>query len=178
MPCIPIVRRNCVVAFASLIACTTGDADSHVYQSVPPRRGTSTHVLAVDPSREAPIGSSGPRARIVAVRLASTGEPITLDRLTESVIVTTLVSRGRGSSSAGPARLELGISGEVDTTLVVRIRSPVPLVVSHDVPVVIGRAAGGLPVGRFAMQLRLLGPGGSVLATSLPVPFTVRSRER
>ena len=110
----------------------------------------------------------------MAVRRVSTGAPAALDRIAEDVDVVTLVSRGRGSSPLGPARLELRIVGPIDTTLVIRYPSPVPIVVSHTFRVVTGSDSGGLPEGRFALRVRLVGPGGARLAESVPVAVSVR----
>jgi hypothetical protein len=176
MDLLTLLRRSCLVAFALFIACTRDEAVSHVYQSPPPSAAQAPPV-PINNAPEPPIGSGGPSARITGVRLVSTGEPVALDQLTEAVFVTTLVSRGRQSSPAGPARLELRITGATDTTLAVTVQAPVPLVIAHDFAVAMGPGSGGLPPGRFAMQVRFIGAAGRRLAASVPLPIRVRPSE-
>jgi hypothetical protein len=146
-----------------------------VYQSSPPPRATAAVPAATGAASttELPVGSSGPSARVVSVRVASTGEPAALEHLTQSVDVVTLVSRGRGSSSAGPARLELRVTGEADTTLVERITGPVPTVIAHSFRLSSSDGFVGLPNGRYQLQVRLVGPTGRIIA-SPPFFVTVR----
>jgi hypothetical protein len=151
-----------------------GDVDRHVYQSPPPAIAAAPTQHA-DTSPEPPIGTFGPSARITGVRLVSTGQPVALDQLAEPVLVTTVISRGRQSSPAVPARIELRITGATDTTLIVQVRTPVPFIVAHDFPIAIGGGSGALRAGRFAMQVRLVGPAGRQLAASVPVPIRVRA---
>ncbi|MEO8562379.1 MAG: hypothetical protein ABI601_09915 [bacterium] len=164
--------RSLLVAL--VVACA-GDDSRHVYESPPPMRAAAPAVAApVTP--ELPIGSGGPDARVAAVRLVSTGAPATLDRLSESVDVVTLVSRGRESSAQGPARLELRITGALDTTLVERLETPLPMVVAHSFRVGARDGSVGLPTGRYQLQIRLVGPTGRDVASSVPVFIGVRNR--
>lgn len=110
---------------------------------------------------------------MVSVRLASTGEPAALERLTEGVDVVTLVSRGAGSSPAGPARLELRLTGAHDTTLVALLASPIPRVVAHSFHVGAPDGSVGLPSGQYQLQVRLVGPSGRRVV-SAPVSLGVR----
>jgi hypothetical protein len=86
-----------------------------------------------------------------------------------------MVSRGKGSSPAGPARVELHFAGPTDTTLVETIGTPVPLVIAHVFRVDAGHGA-GLSDGAYRAQLRLLGPSGRVVAQSAPLSLTIRSQ--
>ena len=97
-----------------------------------------------------------------------------LDDLTEAVDVVTVVSRGRGSSANEPVRLELRVKGIVDTTLVERLAAPVPIVVAHSFRISSPDGSAGLPDGRYALQLRLVGPTGRAVAASVPVFMQVR----
>jgi hypothetical protein len=155
-----------VVALAA--ACANDDARPHVYQSSPPPRTAPAAVVSAGAgaTAEPPIGSSGPSARVVSVRLVATGEPATLERLTESVDVVTIVSRGAGSSAAGPARLELHITGSLDTTLVTRMPGPVPRVIAHSFRLSSSDGSVGLPTGRYRLQVRLVGPTGRQVASA------------
>jgi hypothetical protein len=147
---------------ALVAACANDDARRHVFESAPPSRAApaSAPATPAPAAVEASMGTSGPSARVVAVRLASTGAPAVLERLTESVDVVTLVSRGAGSSASGPARLELRVIGAVDTTLVSRLEGPVPRVVAHSFRLSSVDGSVGLPSGRYQLQVRLVGPTG------------------
>jgi hypothetical protein len=160
---------------AFVVSCANDDARSHVFQSSPPPRAVPAApvVAGAAAAAEPPVGSTGPSARVVSVRVASTGEPATLERLSEAVDVVTLVSRGRGSSAAGPARLELRLTGAVDSTIVERLATPVPTVVAHSFRLSSPDGSVGLPNGRYQLQVRLVGPTGRA-TSSAPLSVGVR----
>jgi len=165
-PSRPLCRAP--IAIACLIAACARDESRHVYRSAPPPPAPAL-AAAASPAVELPLGAGGPTARIVAVRLSSTGAPTALDRVTEPLDVVTLVARGRGSSSAGPAHLQLRLSGRHDTTLVERLDTPVPAIVAHTFHLSAPDGSPGLPDGAYQMQVRLIGPNGRVVAASIPV---------
>lgn len=170
-------RPRCLVAIGCVIvaSCAGDDARSHVFQSAPPVRATQpTTTAPVRP--EPPIGTTGPSAKITSVRLASTGEIASLDDIRGSLDVVTVASRGPGSSSAGPARLELRLTGPTDTTLTEVIDAPVPIVVAHVFRVEVARGVPSLRDGVHRGELRLVGPAGGVVARSIPLTLTVRGR--
>jgi thiazole synthase ThiGH ThiG subunit len=162
------------LAFALLASCA-GDDSRHVYESSPPVRAVAAPTI-VPAAAELPIGAGGPTARVAAVRLTATGAPAPLDRLSESVDVVTVVSRGRGSSPQGPARLELHLTGVIDTTFVERLDTPVPMIVAHSFRVPVNEGSTGLPSGRYQLQVRLVGPSGRAVAASVPVFIGVQER--
>jgi hypothetical protein len=125
---------------------------------------------------EPAIGGAWPIATINSVRLASTGSPALLGEIADSVDVLTLVSRGRGSSPDGPARIELRLGGPTDTTLVERVAGPVPAVIAHGFRVVVGGASGGLRDGVYHARVRFVGPTDHVIAQSVPLYLRVRAR--
>jgi hypothetical protein len=167
-----VAPGSLALLLVSVASCVRDEGRSHVYRSSPPPAAAPA---VAAPVAELPIGARGPSAQIVAVRLASTGAPAALDRVTEPVDVVALVSRGRGSSPRGPATLELRITGPIDTTLRRRLDGPVPIAISHVFRVAAGSSASGLPDGRFQVKVRLVGPAASRVAESVPVHLGVRS---
>ena len=166
-----VVAIGCVL----LASCAGDDARSHVYQSPPPVR-PATHTTVAPSRPDPPVGAAGPTAKINSVRLASTGEIASLGAIDQSIDVVTVASRGGGSSSAGPARMELQLSGPVDTTLVEVVDAPVPLVIAHVFRVDAAHGGPGLRAGVYRADLRLMGPDGRVIARSTPLAMTVRAR--
>jgi hypothetical protein len=155
-------------------SCANDEARPHVFRSSPPPASATASPPTPSSANaagtiERPVGATGPAARVTAVRVASTGAPARLELVSESVDVVTLVSRGRGSSPQGPVRIELRITGAIDTTLVERFETPVPVVVSHAFRVSPSDGSAGLPNGRYQLQVRLLGPSGRQLAASVPL---------
>ena len=110
------------------------------------------------------------------MRSASTGAPVALGDIADSVDVLAVVSRGRASSASGSARLELVLSGRSDTMLVASIEAPVPVVIAHAFRLVASRAAGGLRDGNYRARVRLVGGEGRSIAESVPIFLTVRAR--
>jgi len=156
-----------------LLASCAGDESRHVYRSSPPVRDRSP-AAAPSSAPEPPVGTNGPSARITAVLSTSTGTAARLDRVEGDINVVTLVSRGSGSPSQGPATLQLRITGSTDTTLVQRFDTPVPVIVAHSFRVRVSDGAAGLRDGRFHLQVRLVGRDGQLIASSIPVDLGVR----
>jgi hypothetical protein len=161
----------------AVASCAGDDARKHVYQSPPPVRATIPSSSARAPSTpEPPIGAAWATAKINSVRLASTGTIASLGDITDSIDVLAMVSRGKGSTSAGPARIELHFAGPTDTTLVETVKAPVPLVVAHVFRVDAAHGPAGLHDGVYRAQLRLIGPDGRVIAQSTQLWLSVRSQ--
>jgi hypothetical protein len=180
-----LLARHSPLLLATLAvatSCVNDEPRTHVFRSSPPPPASATSSplttanANVSATIERPIGATGPAARVTAVRVISTGAPARLELVSESVEVVTLVSRGRGSSPQGPARIELRITGALDTTVVERLETPVPIVVSHAFRVSPSDGSAGLPDGRYELQVRLLGPTGRQLAASVPLFIGVRRR--
>jgi hypothetical protein len=156
-----------------LAACAGDDARNHVHRSPPPVRAAPATTVTPDVP-EPPVGAAWPSAGISSVRIASTGQPASLGNIADSVDVLTVVTRGSASSPEGPARIELHLAGPTDTTLVERLRSPVPAVIAHDFRLIIGNGDAGLRDGVYHARVRFVGPSGTTIAQSVPLFFTVR----
>ena len=115
-------------------------------------------------------------AKIDGVRVASTGVPASLGDITEPVELLVLIRRDESTSRDLPLRIELDLKGEVDTTLVVHLEPPVPVIVAQPIRVPVLPDPGALPDGRYSAQVRLVTASGLVLASSIPVPLVVRTR--
>lgn len=124
------------------------------------------------PVPEPPLGS-GVTARIMSVRRAATGAPVSLEQVREPIELLALVSHGRTLASTSAARLELALSGPLDTVQVLPLFAPVPVVVTHVFRVRAGPGS-GLRAGRYEARARLLGEDGRLVAESIPVTFLVR----
>lgn len=110
------------------------------------------------------------------MRRASTGSIASLGDITDSIDVLTVVSRGKGSSAADRAFIELRFAGPTDTTLVEAVEPPVPAVIAHVFRMDAAHGRAGLRDGLYRAQVRLLGPSGRVIAQSTPLYLTVRGR--
>ena len=165
-------RVICPIALAvGLLACAR-DEPRHVYRSAPPaRENARAGVSAAAP--EPPVGTNGPSARIVSVLSTSTGRPASLQRVDGDIDIVTLAARGGESSTMGPVNLELRITGSTDTTLVRRLEAPVPVIIAHVFRLPVRATPAALQDGRFQLQVRLVGPRGRAIATSVPVDLTV-----
>lgn len=122
------------------------------------------------------MGTAWASATINSVRLASTGMIASLGDISDSIDVLVMVSRGKQSTPAGPAHVELHFAGPTDTTLVETVETPVPLVIAHVFRVAAGHGGAGLRDGVYRAQLRLLGPSGRSIAQSIPLSLTVRGQ--
>lgn len=176
-----IVRASRLVPICcvSLLACAGEEARQHVFTpKAPSRPSAATGAAPISPQPESEPGSGTPIARISSVRAVSTGMPVPLGSIQESMNVLVLVARGRASSDRGPARLELRLSGQMDTTLALALSSPIPAVVAHSFHIAVGGDGGGLRDGRHRAQVRLIGPDGAAIVSSVPLELTVRARRR
>lgn len=112
-------------------------------------------------------------ARIASVRGAATGAPVSLEQVREPIELLALVSHGRTIAATSAARLELAVSGPVDTVLAVGLAAPVPVVATQVFRIDPGPRS-GLPAGRYEARVRLVGEDGRAVAESIPVAFVVR----
>ncbi|MDB4883163.1 MAG: hypothetical protein JWL95_1929 [Gemmatimonadetes bacterium] len=168
--------RRLSIGCPLILACAGDDARNHVHQSPPPMRAVQPAAAPAPDVPEPPVGGGWASAKISSVRLASTGAPAALGEITDPVQVLVVVTRGRGSSPDGPARLELHLSGATDTTLVEPIASPVPLVIAHEFLVVPGHGPTGLGDGPYRLGVRLVRAAGTTIAQSTPLWLTIRAR--
>ena len=106
---------------------------------------------------------------------AATGEPIALTKVAASFSVVTIVARGPGVWSPGPdSRVELRLRGMRDTTLVLALEDPAPVIVAHKFDVAVrGDGHAGLPPGNYTVQVRLVMKGSRSLAESVPIHLVV-----
>jgi hypothetical protein len=175
-----IVRasRLLPICCVSLLACAGDEGRQHVFTPKAPSRpgGVSASSPAAREPESEP-GSGTPIARIASVRAVSTGAPVSLGSINESVNVLVLVARGRASSDRGPAQLELRLTGAHDTTLAETLSSPVPAVVAHSFHIPVGGSGAALRNGRHRAQVRLTGPDGALIVSSVPLELTVRASQ-
>jgi hypothetical protein len=162
-------RRIVVLALMALVACER--PSSHVYGSPPPQpKPTGTPASPTMP--DLPLGTTGPGARLVAISDAATGAPIPLGSIADSIDVLTLVAFGpvAGLSRDG-GRVELALRGSsMDTTLVLPLEAPAPIIVAHPFRIA------GLKAGRYTAVVRLRMIHGQVIAESIPTYFEVIAR--
>ncbi|MEO6527968.1 MAG: hypothetical protein ABIP93_15215 [Gemmatimonadaceae bacterium] len=168
------VRPFAIAVGALLAACAGDDVRDHVHRSTPPARPAPPPASVPSVATKPPLGAGGPSAEIISIRLASSGAPVSLDHITDTVNVLALVTRGAGSSSLGPARLELVLHGPQNMTLIEWSATPVPLVIAHEFRVPVSNGWEGLPTGLYLAQVRLVGPTGWLIAQSTPVTWKVR----
>lgn len=117
---------------------------------------------------EVPFGSTGPEARIVSVSDASTGAPVSLTSIRDSVRVLTLVAFGPDDQpTRSDARLELIIAGASNRLLTMALSAPVPVIISHAFSV------GGLRPGAHTVSVRLVGAVRGEIARSIPLHLFV-----
>lgn len=155
-----------------LAACMEDEGRNHRYMNKPPAPAVHAAVPNTAPVPEPAIGSV-PSARIMSVRVAATGAPVSLVQVREPVEILAMVSRGRGSPPSRPVRVELSIRGPVDTVLSADVSADVPLILALPFHVDVG-GPGGLPPGRYEAQARIIGREIGPMAASVPISVVVR----
>lgn len=160
------------VTLVILLACH--DDRPHVFQARPPV-AARTPVVAVPRTPEVQIGTYGAEARITAVLDASTGAPVALTNISQTIGVLTLVARGPGRPPNESARVELIMRGTEEATQTLALGAPAPAIVAHTFTVpVAGDGRTGLRAGRYTVEVRIVGGDGRVLANSVPVYLELR----
>jgi hypothetical protein len=153
-------------------ACSGETARDHIYLSKPPAVARPAVPASSAPVAEPALGSVA-TARIVSVRRGATGAPVSLEQIREPIELLALASHGRSLASTSAARLELALSGPVDTVHTLPLSAPVPVVVTQLFRIEVGPGS-GLLAGRYEARARLVGEDGRVVAESVPVAFLVR----
>jgi hypothetical protein len=156
----------------ALLACR--DNQPHVFRAPAPKISSGSPAVAASSSAEVPLGTTGPEARITLVVDGVTGGPIALTDLRGSVAVTAIVARGPGRPASESARVELALIGPKDTTLVLKLDAPAPIIVAHAFQFDVGRGREIRP-GAYTLYARIVA-GGRVLATSAPIYVVVGGR--
>ncbi|MEO7769557.1 MAG: hypothetical protein ABIX19_00920 [Gemmatimonadaceae bacterium] len=120
-----------------------------------------------------PLGTKGPGAEITSVVDASTGTPAPLTAATGTLSVLGVVALGPGNwREAADLQMQLAVRGRRDTTLVLALGSPPPVMMAHAFEVAVDR----LGAGNYSMRVRLVGRSSRVVAESGPVFMTVPER--
>jgi hypothetical protein len=161
-----------LLALLLAAACSGETAHDHIYTSRPPAVARPAAPARSAPVAEPAFGSVA-TARIVSLRVAATGVPASLEDVREPIEVLAVAGHGRTIATSSAARLELALSGPVDTVLVVPLGAPVPLVVTQAFRIEVGPPRGLRP-GRYEARARLLGEEGHLIAASIPTAFQVR----
>jgi hypothetical protein len=165
-------RSRAAIALLLALACGGETAHDHIYTSKPPAVARPAAPVRAAPVAEPAFGSV-PTARIVSLRIAATGVPVSLEQIREPIEILAMVGHGRTIAATSAARLELVVSGPVDTVHVMPLAAPVPLVVTQAFRIEVGSAR-GLRRGRYEAQARLVGEDGRTVAASVPVAFQAR----
>ena len=167
------VSRLAILVLPLVLGCHDERPETHVYASPPPPASTTTTVSTATAvaQPDAPLGTTGPGARIVSVLDASTGAPATLTAITTPIDVMTLVALGPGAwaARARGVRSELVVKGAHDTVLASPLGEPPARLAAHAFR--LERAA--LGVGQSSVRVRLVVDGGRTLVESAPIFLTV-----
>ena len=175
MKFIAATKWRAMVLGILLAACRDRGAETHVYRAPRPVTTPPAPVVYTPPAPDLPIGTNGPEARVTAVTNLATGSPAPLANIVAPLNVFVLVALGPvGWDPDAHARIELIVDGPTDSTFVLPLTPPAPVIVAHAFAIPLVRAGGaGLRSGDYSAYVRLVMRDSATHAMSAPFYFTV-----
>ena len=170
-----LILLRAAIPFVLFLFVACRDERPRVFQSPAPAPSKPQQTPQSPPVPEVPIGTNGPEARILGVSDGASGRPVPMTAIRDSVDILTIVAFGPSARPAGErARVELVVMGVVDTTIVLPLEVPAPVIVAHAFRVPVSEdGRGGLRRGRHTAQVRLVTQGGQTIAESIPLHLEV-----